>query len=192
MENPHMDEFGYLSVLLSIILGLAVTQILQGFRGILLSRARVRIYWPVIAWAALLLLVCFQNWWSMFGMRNRHDWTFPQFAMVLLNTIFIYMLAGLIFPDFFSEKDVDLKESFYAHRSWFFLLAFATIIVSAGKDLVLSGTLPERTNLIFHVFFASTLLLGALIRREWFHKMLIVFAIAGFVFYIFVLFSKLQ
>ena len=33
-----MDEFGYLSVLLSIIVGLAITQILQGFRGIVLSR----------------------------------------------------------------------------------------------------------------------------------------------------------
>jgi len=44
-----MDEFSYLSVLLSIILGLAVTQILQVFRGLLLSRARVLIYWPVLA-----------------------------------------------------------------------------------------------------------------------------------------------
>ena len=35
-----MDEFSYLSVLLSVILGLAVTQILKGFRGLLLSRAR--------------------------------------------------------------------------------------------------------------------------------------------------------
>ena len=33
-----MDEFSYLSVLVSVILGLAVTQILKGFRGILLSR----------------------------------------------------------------------------------------------------------------------------------------------------------
>lgn len=37
-----MDEFSYLSVLLSVILGLAVTQILKGFRGLLLSRARAR------------------------------------------------------------------------------------------------------------------------------------------------------
>ena len=38
-----MDEFSYLSVLLSVILGLAVAQILKGFRGLLLSRARVRL-----------------------------------------------------------------------------------------------------------------------------------------------------
>jgi len=38
-----VDEFGYLSVLLSVILGLAVTQILKGFRGLLLSRVRIQL-----------------------------------------------------------------------------------------------------------------------------------------------------
>jgi len=52
-----MDEYSYLSVLLSVILGLAVTQILQGFRGLLLSRTRVQIYWPVIAWALCYCLL---------------------------------------------------------------------------------------------------------------------------------------
>ena len=84
-----MDEFSYLSVLISVILGLAVAQILKGFRAILLSRVRIRMYWPVITWAGLLLLICTQHWWSMFGMRNRHDWTFLQFAAVLLNVVLI-------------------------------------------------------------------------------------------------------
>src|SRR6267142_3959942 len=99
-----MDEFSYLSVLLSVILGLAVAQILQGFRGLLLWRARVRIYWPVIGWAVLLLLICFQSWWAMFGMRFRHEWTFQQFGVVLLQTIMTYMWAGLVFPDLSAES----------------------------------------------------------------------------------------
>ena len=144
-----MDEFSYLSVLLSVILGLAVTQILKGFRGILLSRARIQIYWPVIAWAALLLLICFQHWWSMFGLRNRHDWTFFQFAMVLLNVIFIYMIAGLVFPDLFGEEVVDLKENFYAHRGWFFSIAFGTIVVSVCKEVVLEPQIAEHNQSCF-------------------------------------------
>ena len=35
-----MDAFSYLSVLLSIILGLAIQQILQGYRALILARAR--------------------------------------------------------------------------------------------------------------------------------------------------------
>jgi hypothetical protein len=187
-----MDEFSYLSVLLSVILGLAVTQILQGFRGLLLARTRIQIYWPVIGWAVLVLLVCFQNWWSMFGMRNRHDWTFEQFAMVLLQTILIYMVAGLVFPDFFAEVIVDLKESFYAHRRWFFSLGFAIIVVSVCKGLVLDGRLPNPTDLGFHAIFGVTLLIGALTQRERYHKILVVFVIAAFVLYILLLYARMR
>jgi hypothetical protein len=187
-----MDEFSYLSVLLSVILGLAVTQILQGFRGLLLSRTRIKVYWPVIAWALFILLVCVQNWWSMFGMRNRHDWAFLQFTVVLLNTIFIYMIAGLVFPDLSGEKVVDLKQSFYAHRGWFFSLALGAIVVSVCKDLVLGGKLPDPTNLTFHAIFAVTLLTGALTRREGYHKTLVLTGIAIFILYIVLLFSRIH
>jgi hypothetical protein len=95
-----MDEFSYLSVLLSVILGLAVTQILKGFRGLLLSRARVQLYWPVIVWAVLVLLVCFQNWWSMFGMRTRHDWTFSAVRHGLAANDTYLHGGGLGFPRF--------------------------------------------------------------------------------------------
>jgi hypothetical protein len=144
-----MDEFSYLSVLLSVILGLAVAQILTGFRGILLSRARIRIYWPVIAWAILILLACFQSWWAMFRMRARHDWTFPQFGIVLLQTIVTYMLAGLVLPDLFGESVVDLKENFYAHRRWFFAFGFVAVAVSVIKEVILDGRLPLPANLAF-------------------------------------------
>lgn len=82
-----MDEFSYLSVLLSVILGLAVTQILKGFRGLVVSRGRIRLYWPTILWAVLVLLMCVQSWWAMFGLRLRQDWKFQEFGIVLLQTI---------------------------------------------------------------------------------------------------------
>lgn len=79
-----MDQFSYLAVLLSIILGLAVTQVLTGFRGLLQSRTTVRLYWPPLAWAFLLLLVFVQSWWPMFGLREQAEWTFAGFAVVHL------------------------------------------------------------------------------------------------------------
>jgi hypothetical protein len=187
-----MDQFSYLSVLISVILGLAVAQILKGFRAILLSRVRIRMYWPVIAWAGLLLLICTQHWWSMFGMRNRQDWTFLQFAAVLLNVILIYMTAGLAFPDFFGDAVVDLKEHFFAHRRWFFLLALGMVIASVAKEFVLDNRLPHTTNLIFHAIFAASLLGGVLTSRQSYHKALVIFATAIFIVYVFLLYLRLQ
>ena len=65
-----MDAFSYLSVLISIILGLAITQVLQGLRGLMHARSRVRLYAPAMIWALMLLVVYVQSWWSEFGLRN--------------------------------------------------------------------------------------------------------------------------
>ncbi len=68
----------------------------------------------------------------------------------------------------------DLRESFYAHRVWFFALGFFLILVSIGKVAVLCGELPHPTDLAFHAFFGTSFLIGALTRRESCHKALVV------------------
>jgi hypothetical protein len=187
-----MDEFGYLSVLLSIILGLAITQILKGFRGMLQSRDRVQPYWPALAWAVLLLVIYVQTWWAMFGLRSHHDWTFGAFAIVLLQTIVLYMLAGLVLPDFFGDQPVNLRANYYAHHGWFFGLAVLLGFVSIGKDFVLDGRLPELRNLAFHIVFIATAGVAAITRREWYHKVMVVVTAGLFGFYIALLFARLR
>src|SRR6185437_274116 len=111
-RRASMDAFSYLSVLISIILGLAVTQVLQGFRGLMLARSRVRLYWPALVWAVLVLVICVQAWWAMFGLSQRPAarWTFFDFGMVLLQTVPLYLMAGLVLPDIDIERGLDLRE----------------------------------------------------------------------------------
>jgi hypothetical protein len=44
------DAFAYLSVLLSIILGLAIAEVLQGYGALLLSRSKVKLCAPPLIW----------------------------------------------------------------------------------------------------------------------------------------------
>jgi hypothetical protein len=71
-----MDAFTYITVLLSIVLGLAITQVLLGFRGLILTRAKVKLYTPTLIWAVIELLVPIQAWWADFTMREHPNWTF--------------------------------------------------------------------------------------------------------------------
>jgi len=185
-----MDEFSYLSVLLSIILGLAITQILKGFRGIVLARTRVRMYWPVVAWAALLLLIDVQSWWAMFGLRSIASWTFPAFFVVLTQTIVLYMLAAIVLPDFTGEK-IDLSTHYHAHTRWFFGLLVLVLLISLGKDVVLTGHLPGRLNLAFHLAFIAISLPAMFVRSPWYHQAQPVAALLLFGAYIGLLFTRL-
>ena len=186
-----MDAFGYLSVLLSIIIGLAVTQLLTGLRGLMLRRARVRVYAVPVAWALLLLVILTQTWWAMFGLRGVRAWSFAAFAVVLLHTILLYLLAGLVFPDFGAEP-VDLRAHYYAHRGWFFSIAVAVTLVSVAKDVVLGGHLPDAVNLAFHVAFLTSALAALATSRPRVHEVLTAVMGALFALYIAVLFTRLR
>ncbi|TAN00297.1 MAG: hypothetical protein EPN40_04120 [Rhodanobacteraceae bacterium] len=189
-----MDAFSYLSVLISIILGLAVTQVLQGFRGLMLARSQVRAYWPALLWAMLALVICVQVWWAMFdlGQRPAARWTFLDFSLVLLQTVPLYLLAGLVLPDIASERGVDLREHYFAHHRWFFSLLVLLILVSIAKVRVLTDAWPAPLDLGFQLAFAIGAAVGAWTRREWYHKLQAPVAVVGVGAYIAVLFTHLQ
>ena len=187
-----MDAFGHLSVLISIILGLAITQLLQGFRGIVLARRRVRAYWVPVLWAVIVLVICVQTWWAMFGMRNLREWTFVGFALVLLQVLTSYMQAAFILPDFTARETVDLRQHYYSHLRWFFGAGVLTLLTSLTKDVVLSGHLPEAANLGFHLVLLVLWIVAALWPDKRFQKTNTVFTAAAFTIYILVLFSRLR
>lgn len=187
-----MDQFGYLSVLLSIIVGFSITQILLGFRGVVLSRAHVEMYWPTLVWAVLLLLINVQSWWAMFGMRVIQHWTFPAFGVLLTQTIAQYMLAGIVFPDFSGDEAIDLHDHYRRHKRWFFGLLIFLLIVSLAKDLVIGGRMTGALNLLFHMSFITMSAAAMLTPAEKYHKLFPLFGIAIFIAYIIALFTPLR
>ena len=186
-----MDQFSYLSVLLSIILGLAITQILKGFRGIVLAREHVRMYWLPVAWAVLVLVIAVQSWWASFGLREIENWTFLSFSIVLLQNVLLYMAAALVLPDFFGE-DVDLRAHYFAHHRVFFGIFLLLLPVSLAKDVVLTGHVTDDANLTFHGCFIAIAATAVLTAREALHKLLPLLTGLLFLAYIALLFARLH
>src|SRR4029077_11066437 len=129
-----------------------------------------------VAWAFLLLIIAVQSWWAMFRLRDHHPWTFLAFSVVLLQTILVYMLAGLVFPDFSGEHSIDLRTHYFAHTGWFFGLTILVLLVSLAKNVVLDGHLPGPGDLTFHLIFIAIAVPAALTRREWYHRWMPVLA----------------
>ncbi|THD55101.1 hypothetical protein [Phenylobacterium sp.] len=104
-----MHAFEYLSVLLSIVLGLGRTQLLTAIGRWLELRGEIKPHAPTALWAAFLLLVYVQTWWAMFALRDMTSWTFLQFATVLARPALMFLLSSLALPGPLSpEKDLKL------------------------------------------------------------------------------------
>ncbi|HEX3127432.1 MAG TPA: hypothetical protein VH394_08885 [Thermoanaerobaculia bacterium] len=186
-----MDEFSYLSVLISIILGLGITQLLSGFARWIEQRETFRAYGPAMAWTAMLLLVHVQGWWSMFGMRHHRDWTFLQFGIVLLQPITLYLMAALVLPGA-NSPELDLRRNYFAQRRWLFGLMLALLIISVAKDVVLNGSLPAPANLAFHAFLFVTASIAIATENETFHRFFAYTSAVFFALYIGLLFARLE
>jgi hypothetical protein len=186
-----MESFDYLSVLLSIILGLAITQVLLGFRALILTRVKVKLYLPTVIWAGLALLIAIQAWWASFGLHTRANWTFWGFIVIVLQAISVYMATAVVLPDITGDTVVDLRDHYFAHRSWFFSFMLASVVFSAAKEFALNGHLLSRLNGEFHVIFGLAAIVAAITRREWFHSLLAPAFALLFLLYIALLFARL-
>ena len=186
-----MDAFSYLSVLISIIVGFAMTEVLKALVGVVQRRAVVRHYWPAIACAVFSLIVDVQFWWASFGLRRETNWTFAGFSLVLLQAVLLYLFAALSLPDTAKGEEVDLRANFFANHRWLFGALLGVLAVSVVKDVVLSGYLPEPLNLAFHGVFAAIALTGIASRREVVHKALVVISLVVIGVYIAALFGQL-
>ena len=187
-----MDAFSYLSVLLSIILGLAITQVLQGYRALLLSRTRINIYLPTLIWSALLLIFAAQLWWASFGLAGHTDWTFATFAIVLLQTGLLYMMSAIVLPDVPHAGVLDLSEHYWREVVPFFGISLLMLAVSITKDWMLNGGLPGASNLAFHATFAALSITALAARRPWVHSLIAGLMVVFVVAYIALLFARLN
>lgn len=186
-----MDAFEYLSVLISIILGLGIAQLLAGFGHWISQRAGIRPFAPAIVWAGILLLMHVQTWWSMFGLRLLAGWTFVRFSVVLLQPITLYLMAIVVLPNQ-GVATVDMRTNYFGQRRWFFGLLGFLLVVSVVKDLVVSGSLPSGLNLGFHTTLLIATIVALSTERTAVHGAVAIVSSIAMIAYVGLLFGNLR
>lgn len=144
-----MSSFDYLSVLVSIILGLAIANILARLAGVITSRERVNFYWPPIAWAIWLFFISIQHWWAQWSVRHTSTWTFLDFALLLLVPVGLFLLSALILPENAAGAPVNLSAWYFHNRAWFFAVLFFVPLLSIAEEIVRSGRMASAANFGF-------------------------------------------
>ncbi len=131
-----MEIFAYLSVLVSIVLGLGIAHLLTAVIRLINNRPRIVIYWPTLVWIVNLLLLMLLVWWSDFSLTgHRSGWTFAIFASTLAIPAILYVMSGLLVP----PAAEDLRASYERNRVWFFSLMAAAILSSFVQSYLLDG-----------------------------------------------------
>jgi hypothetical protein len=167
-----MTPFEYITVLVSIILGLGVAQIVTGLAHFMHGSNKVKLYWPHLLWIIMIFFFHIQEWWVFYEYKSFTAWQLHTFIFVILYPIGLFIQARLLFPFDNFDEVTDLKKFYYENYRLFFGSVGIQVILSMIdnmwlRKLPLSEQFPQIIIgiLMFVVTFFK-------IRNEWVHKIL--------------------
>ncbi len=135
MQNAQnlMSSFEFIAALMSIIIGLGVTNLLAGAGRAFYRRKEnpldeVHI---VLTIATLLLLVL--QWWVTFKWNTEVTWSFDRFLLLIVWTITLYMLTVFLYPPDLSEAE-EHQRRFQRNRVGYYSAFIAMCVLEARKS----------------------------------------------------------
>ena len=165
-----MDTFEFVAVLVSIIFGVAITNLLSGMLRSYFQRdfSNTR-----LAWSLAVGMVLVANWWGFFRWSDNPEWAFPQFLFLVFWSTTHYLLAVSIYPyEFLDEYSEEMQRTFL-------LRAMLVMLVA---DLAENAVRGELFSPWYYPVFIASLCVLALAPLFW--KNPAVMRIAGWLFFL--------
>jgi hypothetical protein len=154
-----MEFFNYVMVLASVIIGLAVTHLLQGVAKLIQHPDRRTLYWVHLLWVALMFLNALFLWWWEFQLAKVSHWTFELYIFVLTFSVVLYLICAVLMPSELGDY-ATYRAYYFSRRRWLFgllvlfsLMDFADTAIKGRAHLMSLGwpyfaTVATRTLLL--------------------------------------------
>lgn len=157
--NNQISAFEYVSILVSIILGLGITQVLSSLSGLLVHFRKVRFYWPHLIWVLFILFLHVQDWFITYQLKNEQVWRLGELMFVLLYPINLYMVARVLLPDNAQEENTDMQRFYRQQYPMIFLLVGTSAFISILFNVLLLQEsflhqVPQSLLLVAMIYFS--------------------------------------
>lgn len=132
-----MSAFEYLLALVSILIGLAVTDLSSSLHRLLRARQRVRWDWLPLAAALLVMMLILEFWWIFFGLGTSSAWThYSAFLVLAASLVCMFLLASATLPDEVPEGGIDLNQYYQENGRYFWSIFSLFVILMIAVELV--------------------------------------------------------
>ncbi|MCS3698373.1 hypothetical protein [Salinibacter ruber] len=189
-----MSQPEYIAALLSIIVGLALTDLARSFRELVRPQRKVNWHWLPLLWAANMFFLAIQLWWNSFALLTEATSTF--FFPFLFTFLLLYLACAFALPDpgwrksqprgdapgskvpietLGTEPSLDLKAFHFskAHRWWFFGILIGSLVAGqVGTQVaraLAEGFSASRVEMLVNGGAAALLGTLGLTDRWWVH-----------------------
>lgn len=144
-----MSAFEFVTVFFSVVLGMAVAQLMTAIAELIENRHRVRSYWVQVVWVVTILVLQAQAWWGLWQLQAVSEWNIVGFMLIVLYMAAIYLMSRLALPRPDDGADrIDLRAHYYNVHRYFFSILLATSLLAVLLNVVLF-----KTNLLNPIQF---------------------------------------
>jgi hypothetical protein len=141
-----MSRFEFVLVLLSIIIGLGLTELLRNVVRQIRARKTVKIFWPQTILVGIMFFALMQIWWEIWGLHVVEVWSFPVLLLMLAGPITLFCTSHLIFPT--KIEGANLEKYYFLNSRLIWGLASFTVIVSTlFRPLAFGANLFDPSNI---------------------------------------------
>ena len=135
-----MSPFEYVMVLVSIVIGLAITHVLTAMsEGVHRLRGHgepLRLDPVYLLWVGYVLVWLVSFWWYEFNFQAvREQWTFGLYLFVISFAILLFLLAAILVPHRLSGVQ-DSYRYFMEGRRWFFGANIVAVVFDVFDTLL--------------------------------------------------------
>jgi len=148
--------FEYLMVLVSIILGLGVTQVLRGLSRLARSDST---YGALAIWAVFLFYMHIQVWWALWDLHAVPDWNQAFFILLVLIPCSLFGATELLLP-MGATPETDWRAHFFEVRRWFFAMMIVMMSFAVVESRVFLGTPLTHPYRIVQALVITALIIG--------------------------------
>jgi len=145
-----MSSFEFISILMSIIIGLGVTNLLAGTGRAFYRRRQNPMDEVHVVFTAATLLVLVLNWWVAFKWNSEAVWSFDKFLALIVWTIALYMLTIFLYPPDLSQEE-EHRGRFQRNRAGY----YSTFIAFCLLDIAQTAIRGDLFHPIWYVPFVS-------------------------------------
>ena len=130
-----MEFFNYVMVLGSVIVGLAVTHLLQGVAKLIQHPEGKKLYWVHLLWVALMFLNALFLWWWEYQLSSMHHWTFELYLFVISFSVVLYLICAVLVPSELGHY-ADYRAYYYSRRRWLFGLVLLFSLMDLADSAI--------------------------------------------------------
>ena len=173
-----MTRFEYLSVLVSIVIALGISEVTITWARILQQKASTKIYWLHGFWSVFSLFLMIQFWWGFWRYRTVESWSLLSLVMALAVVITLSLCALMLLPRIRVDNNFNSQSMYFDNAPRFFFLGGCFVVLVSVMDILVLGSPILNTENIFRVAGAIAAFAMAATRSEKIHKGFVLVSVA--------------